>query len=367
MAVGANTHALTIAEGSKVRLIRFPLLPRGWRLWLPDHRAANDAINPRDRVPAHTAPPLARLRFSVELILLLMALVGIVMVAGGYYSLQQRQQILESAMHNEVRAHAGTLQLMLEDDFRAGRDRDAQQFINRLSQNPKIYSVILYDEQGQVTMLSDPLVAEEIRFPPEVPKVLATGEPAEIVRRIGEQEVFSILLPIRISETRRGAFEITQPRDFIEADFAVARRDIFVITMTLLAVIAFGVLVVLRRNLARPIRELLMGATALGEGELDFRVVVPEVGNELTRLASEFNRMADRLTEQRQAAAQAASEQLKLEQQLLIAERFAALGRVAAGVAHEMGAPLNVIKGRIEQLLENRKQNARERRRRIDD
>lgn len=290
---------------------------------------------------------------STRLILLLMALVGIVMAAGGYYSLQQRQQMLESALHNEVRAHAGTLQLMLEDDFRAGHDRDAQQFINRLSQNPKIYSVILYDEQGQITMLSDPLVANEIRFPPEVQQVLATGEPVEIKRRIGTQEVFSVLMPIRISEARRGAFEITQPSSFIEADFAAARRDIFIIILTLLAVISLGVLLVMRRNLARPIRELLLGATALGEGELEFRVVVPKGGNELTQLASEFNRMADRLAEQRQAAAQAANEQLKLEQQLLIAERFAALGRVAGGVAHEMGAPLNVIKGRIEQLLEN--------------
>ncbi len=289
---------------------------------------------------------------TTRLILLLTVMVGLVMVAAGYYFLQQRQWILENAMHNEVRAHAGTLQLMLEEDFRAGRDRDAQQFINRLSQNPKIYSVILYDEQGQITMLSDPLVAEEIRFPPEVHHVLARGETVELVRRIGTQRVFSIVMPIRISDTRRGAFEITQPRDFIEADFAAARRDIAIITLTLFAVILLGVLVVMRRNLARPIRELLTGATALGEGELDFRVVVPEGGNELTRLAREFNRMADRLAEQRQAAALAAAEQLKLEQQLLTAERLASLGRVAAGVAHEMGAPLNVIKGRIEQLLE---------------
>ncbi|MFN7931430.1 MAG: hypothetical protein U0Y68_26580 [Blastocatellia bacterium] len=213
---------------------------------------------------------------STRLILLLMALVGLVMVAAGYYFLHQRQGILESAMHNEVRAHAGTLQLMLEEDFRAGRDRDAQQFINRLSQNPKIYSVILYDEQGQIMMLSDPLVANEIRFPPEIQQVLATGQLIEFVRGIGEQEVFSILMPIRISKTRRGAFEITQPRSFIEADFAAARRDIIIITLTLFAVILLGVLVVMRRKLARPIQELLTGATALGEGELDFRVLVPE-------------------------------------------------------------------------------------------
>ncbi len=62
--------------------------------------------------------------------------------------------------------------------------------------------------------------------------------------------------------------------------------------------------------------------------------------------------MADRLGEQRQAIVQAAEERLALEQQLLQAERLASLGRLAAGVAHEMGAPRNVIKGRIELLRE---------------
>lgn len=289
---------------------------------------------------------------STRLILLLMVLVGAAMAAGGYYSLKLRRQVLESALHNEVRAHAVTLQLMLEDDYRAGRDRDAQQFINRLSQNIRIYSVILYDEKGRLTMLSDPLVAEEIRFPPEVQQVLKTGETAELVRRIGEREVFSVIMPVQIRKAQRGAFEITQPRSLIRADYARARRDIALLTLTLFAVISLGVLVVMRANLARPIKELLTGAAALGEGDLNYRVIVPGRWNEFSRLASEFNRMADRLGEQRQAIVQAAEERLTLEQQLLLAERLASVGRLAAGVAHEMGAPLNVIKGRIEQLRE---------------
>lgn len=175
---------------------------------------------------------------------------------------------------------------------------------------------------------------------------------AELVRRIGKREVFSIIMPVQLRKAQRGAFEITQPRSLIRADFARARRDIALLTLTLFAVILLGVLVVMRTNLARPIKELLTGAAALGEGDLNYRVIVPGRWNEFSRLASEFNRMADRLGEQRQAIVQAAEERLALEQQLLLAERLASLGRLAAGVAHEMGAPLNVIKGRIEQLRE---------------
>lgn len=289
---------------------------------------------------------------STRLILSLIAMIGLVMIVAGYYMLRQRQAILTTALQNEVRAHAVTLQLVLEDDYRAGRISDAQRFINRLSENPKIHSVILFDEKGNIAMLSDPLVPDKIRYPAEVKQVLATEKPFETVRRIGKQKVFSIITPIRISPTRRAAFEITQPHSFVEADFARARRDIGLLTLILFMIVSLVVLIVTRRNLSRPIGELLTGAEALGKGDLQYRVIVPDGGGEFLRLAQSFNRMAERLENQRRASAREAEERLALERELRHSERLASVGRLAAGVAHEMGAPLNVIKGRAEQLVE---------------
>jgi nitrogen fixation/metabolism regulation signal transduction histidine kinase len=73
------------------------------------------------------------------------------------------------------------------------------------------------------------------------------------------------------------------------------------------------VVAVTRRSLARPIKELLGGAAALGRGDLAYRVIVPRGGGELASLAREFNRMADSLAEQRRAAAREAEERLALE------------------------------------------------------
>ncbi len=47
---------------------------------------------------------------------------------------------------------------------------------------------------------------------------------AELVRRIGKREVFSIIMPVQLRKAQRGAFEITQPRSLIRADFARAPR-----------------------------------------------------------------------------------------------------------------------------------------------
>jgi signal transduction histidine kinase len=62
--------------------------------------------------------------------------------------------------------------------------------------------------------------------------------------------------------------------------------------------------------------------------------------------------MAESLAEQRREAERQAEERLALERELRHSERLASVGRLAAGVAHEMGAPLNVIKGRVEMLRE---------------
>ncbi len=289
---------------------------------------------------------------STRLIVLLVAMIGLVMSVAGYYRIRQRQLILANALQNEALAHATTLQLVLENEYRAGRIKEAQRSINQLSESPKIYSVTLFDDQERVVLVSSPFTAAEIGKPLELKEVIATGKMAETSRRIGNEEVFSIISPIRVNGNHYGAFEITQPRSLIKADFARARLDIGLTTLTLFLTVALVVWVVTRRNLSRPIKELLDGAEALGRGNLQYRVIVPEGGNEFNRLARAFNRMAERLEDQRIATLHEAEERVSLERELRHSERLASVGRLAAGVAHEMGAPLNVIKGRAEQLLE---------------
>jgi signal transduction histidine kinase len=273
-------------------------------------------------------------------------------MSGGFFILRQREELHARALRNELYAHAVTLRLTLEDSYRAGRIGDAQRLINHLSENPRVFSVILFDEEGRVVMFSNPPKAEEIVESPEARRVIATGEPVEIVQRRSGSEVYSVVMPVRISAAHRGAFEISQPTDLVKAKYAAARRDIALITLASFAAIIVVVLLVMRYNLLRPITELLAGAKAIGQGDLEYRVIVPRSGDEIAQLASEFNRMAESLSEQRRATELQTEERLALERELRHSERLASVGRLAAGVAHEMGAPLNVIKGRVEMMRE---------------
>jgi two-component system, NtrC family, sensor kinase len=121
------------------------------------------------------------------------------------------------------------------------------------------------------------------------------------------------------------------------AERAESRTVAAIIIYSLLAAaIGLGAVVISQRLLA-PIRTLTEGVKAVAAGDLTRKVEVPS-GDEIGMLAREFNAMAASLDRQRQ--------------ELLRAERLAAVGRISAHITHEIRNPLNAIGLNTELLAE---------------
>jgi signal transduction histidine kinase len=103
--------------------------------------------------------------------------------------------------------------------------------------------------------------------------------------------------------------------------------------------------------IGRPIRMLVEKARRVGAG--DFSGPLPtDRSDELGLLAGELNAMCQRLDAARQDLERATNARVEALQQLRHADRLSTVGLLSAGIAHELGTPLNVVAGRARLIAE---------------
>jgi signal transduction histidine kinase len=133
-------------------------------------------------------------------------------------------------------------------------------------------------------------------------------------------------------------------------DRLVVFRRLFLILIVVdsLVIIGFGSLL-LSRVVVNPLKRLVEVAQRIGGGDLGQRAPI-DYENEIGTLAKAFNQMVERLAE-KQKDLQRAIKQLKdTQEELVSSEKLASVGRMAAGVAHEIGNPLTSVLGHTEIL-----------------
>ena len=268
------------------------------------------------------------------------------------WALVEREETLAPEMRQETQAYATALAVAFEYALRDVSLENVQGIINQVSRAPTVYGILVYDSAGVRTLASDPLHTPGAAPSTILSSVLSRGGTATFEREIDDQRVYSVLRAIRNSQGRVvGALEIAQPLSFIEAEKAHVRRSFLLNTVTLLAALTLITLWLVRRVVARPMERLVAAVNAIGRGNLAHRVEEDPGGGELAQLARDFNSMAGSLESARAEVVREGEERLALERRLREAEKLAAIGDLAAGLAHQVAAPLNVISGRAELLL----------------
>ena len=138
---------------------------------------------------------------------------------------------------------------------------------------------------------------------------------------------------------------------------AMRRQFLRIALMSIAFSLCFVALVA--RRITRPIQELTLGARAVARGDLGTRIET-HGSDEIGILADAFNEMATslshsqrELTTKNTALLEANNELLRVQEQMMRAERLAAIGQLAAGISHEIDNPVGIILGYAELLRED--------------
>ncbi|MFV8752428.1 sensor histidine kinase [Nannocystaceae bacterium ST9] len=288
-----------------------------------------------------TATP-ARRRASLRLELIAMLAIVLVMAV---VSLSFAAEWLGQRRHDQheierLQAHARGMAVLAARSFRGGDfERDALE-----------------------TLLADSAAQLAVSY--EIHRFSATGE-SEPVAKVGMHAGFAELPAPQVDRPRVDE-SLVERWNLLVIDEPVATHAEQRVVLRLIAehspwmrshdwretlIVASGVGVVLlllgglllELQVLRPMRALERAVGQVGGGRLD--VEAPTEGpRELAELAQTFNDMTASLRRQR-------DELRSQAERLQRSERLAAIGGLAAGVAHEVGNPLAAIVGYVELLL----------------
>lgn len=131
---------------------------------------------------------------------------------------------------------------------------------------------------------------------------------------------------------------VTIPRESLDRESSeIQTRVVQVVAITL--VLTLALVGVLSYNLLKPVRSLALATQRIAQGDLSREIPVRS-RDELGELTESFNRMMHDLA--------------RTHQELVRSEKLSSLGRLTAGVAHEIRNPLNAMKGAIVYLQRRR-------------
>jgi signal transduction histidine kinase len=144
---------------------------------------------------------------------------------------------------------------------------------------------------------------------------------------------------------RIGGVSVVQRLVGMSAAIADTRRDAAIAVAAFVLAAAAAGSWMGRVHVGAPIRRLVAAMRRVREGQLA-GVGTREQTSEIQELGREFDLMVAQLATARRELVEAETGRTELERRLQRADKLISIGQLAAGVAHEIGSPLQVLVGR---------------------
>ena len=293
-------------------------------------------------------------KIGIKLIVAVGVITIIIIGVYSYFTIQAQSQALLSQAEIQANKLSETIKNSTHSSMLLNKKDEIHAIINAISQETSITEIRVLNKEGRIMFSSQKdLIGQMVDKQAESCYACHTAdEPLEklpINERVrvykihpDSSRILGVINPIYNDKSCWEANCHAHPKDqkvlgvldvkmdLTDVDKQIASSQFSFILFALIAIVALSIIIAffVRKWVGKPVNELVKATNQVSSGNLNY--TIKALGHdELGALASSFNNMTKKLAEARL--------------QLFQSDKMASLGRLAAGVAHEINNPLTGV------------------------
>ena len=293
-------------------------------------------------------------KIGLKLIAVVSLAIIVIIAVYSYYSLQTQKQILLSEFESHSEKLSETIIKSTRLSMLENNRKQMRSMIETIAEEPCLKSIRVFNKQGKIIYSSDTtLIGKAVNKKAEgcyachsAHRPLAKVSVHKRIRIFrlhpDSSRILGIMTPIynepscwqascHVHPKRQkvlGVLDITMCLKEVEKAQKQAERNLIVFAIVSILLLAAIIAFLVRKLIGKPVNELLEATKEVSSGNLNYSI--KDLGeDELGQLARAFNNMTKKLAQARM--------------QLFQSDKMASLGRLAAGVAHEINNPLTGV------------------------
>jgi signal transduction histidine kinase len=260
----------------------------------------------------------------------------------GYLAMRREADVVHRQVAEEAEEMEPVVERLLTEAWSAKRDVGVRESLQRFcsDQSPPMRVRWVWFDPAEAEEEFRPVASSDLRTAVALQEhhALETAAPDGTTCLV-------IYWPMSLNPNRQGGLEFSHAMTALTANQrdVIARTGLLIFGMAVIS----GLLAVFLgiRFVGRPLERLTAKARLISIGNfkepLDIRS-----HDELEELANDLNAMCASLEESQRKLREETAARIAAIEQLRHADRLKTVGRLAAGIAHELGTPLNVVAGR---------------------
>ncbi|WP_333878252.1 sensor histidine kinase [Methylobacter sp.] len=290
------------------------------------------------------------MRISTKLTLSLTSIGLLIFISYGFYHLSIEQKDLTRNISLQTRLLGKSLQIAIENAMRDKQLADITELLKGLEQIEPELNVRIYDQQGKA-----------------FPDAIGTFYPSEFQERLHialkddeddqffypekNPEYITLLLPLQnIQGESLGVLVFVRTLHEMRRDLDITRRNLAISTLAFILITVPLCTLICLIYIGRPLQRLTEGMKQIRDGNFSTLPLINHQ-DEIGALLKTFNTMASELASARQKLKEEAQSRRHVQTALQEADKLITIGQLSAGLAHEIGSPLQILKGRSEHLV----------------